>query len=78
MQFEDVAAACLLVQAVNVLGDDRDLGYQVLQSGNGDMTGIRIGLFNKLRTMNVSVPDQLGVVAEGFGAGNLGRIEFGP
>ena len=61
VKLDDILAAGALVQAVHVLGDERQARHQGGQPGQGNMARIGFGTGDELAAPAVPAPDQLGV-----------------
>ena len=66
-----------LVQVVDVLGDDGDLGV-VLPGGDGAVPGVGFDVGHQVVAPQIPAPDPFGVVAPPLCAGQLVGIEAGP
>src|SRR5271163_4106627 len=70
-------AAGALVEVIDVLGDDGDLGM-VLPCGDGAVPVVGSDGGHQVVAPQIPSPDPFGIVAPALGAGQLVRIEAGP
>ena len=70
-------AAGALMQVVDILGDDGDLGI-VLPRGDGAVAVVGFDGGHQVVAPQIPSPDPFGVVAPALGAGQLVRVEAGP
>jgi hypothetical protein len=68
---EDVPASRTLVQAINVLGDQGQVGQTVLHSDDGPMSKIGLARSYGLPTPIVKPPHQLGIAVESLGGSEV-------
>ena len=79
MQRQHAGAAGLLVQAIDVLGDQRQpVGVAGLEFGQRHVAGVGLRVDQPGAALGVPVPDTLRVGAEGLGRGQFLRAEVGP
>ncbi len=71
VQLDDVLAARLVVQAVDVLGDEGELRCALFEVGEGEVSGVGF-LFGELgAAVEVESPDLVGVTLESLGSGEV-------
>ena len=77
VQVVNRVTAGALVQVVDVLGDDADLGV-VLPGGDGAMPVVGLDVGDQVVAPQIPAPDPLRVVAPALGAGQLVGVEACP
>jgi len=78
MDLQYRVAACRLVQAVDVLSDEREPRRALLQSNESEMPGVGLGRLNKSPTPVVPLPNEFRITRKGFGGGEILRPELLP
>jgi hypothetical protein len=68
----------MLLQSVDVLRDDHDLGKQLFQLGDGAVSGVRLRLGRDAEAVLVPAPDERRASAVGVGGGELHRVVLRP
>ena len=78
VQMENVLGTGTLVEIVDVLGDQGEVGDALCQGGEGVMSGVRRGAQDLHAAPLVPPPDQCGVVSVRGGGCELGGVELLP
>lgn len=78
MEFDDVAAAGALVEAVHVLGDERELREEFFHFDQSEVGGIWFGIGDEFAPPFVPFPDEAGISPEGARRGEVFGAIFGP
>lgn len=73
MQFNHVAAARPLVQAVHVLGDERKLWHALFQFHQRKVSGVRLRLRDELPPPRIPLPHQARIAPKRFGRRQIFR-----
>src|SRR5579864_4421777 len=78
MELKNAAAACAVMEPVNVLRDQRETRNAAGELGQSDVRGVRVGSGDNLSSPVVEFPDELWVGRECLGRGERRRVEPAP
>ena len=78
MDFEQASGTGTIVEAIDILGDEGEIGRAFLQLCEGPVSGVRLGFRDQAASPVIPFPDELGIAGEGLRSRKFFRAEVLP